>query len=403
MGALRGPGQLVAELYDAANVGARENFNAPGEFFFTLPATHPQVAVIEPFQTHFSFDIYQGEGWVPKLSGLMTDFDATEDEVVFYGTDYPGVLNMVQDERYDPTKPDLPTTDGGAKYVDKTISQVVADQLAQAKAQPNSPVGFITVGDVASMPERLTIHASFKNRLQFITGLLDSSRAGTGRKTRIVCERSATGTFKWRVLFAPGKVRDNLRFEYGGLVQGFQTIPYQGWATRVDAVGRTVSGAKTFFHKAIAPGVDESVWGAFPVSTVYQDLADLNDLRRRTQQLASGVSKQGKALRFGIRVGAFDIKDGWDITDDIPVRIKRGVVDTSRYGSGYWTIWGWVWQSYPDGHSDLDLVIGPREDATPLNPDLIPSLPIFSTDQQWQVGYGKPTSYGQPPIPTPAP
>jgi len=115
------------------------------------------------------------------------------------------------------------------------------------------------------------------------------------------------------------------------------------------------------------------------------------------------VSKQGKALRFGIRVGAFDIKDGWDITDDIPVRIKRGVVDTSRYGSGYWTIWGWVWQSYPDGHSDLDLVIGPREDATPLNPDLIPSLPIFSTDQQWQVGYGKPTSYGQPPIPTPAP
>ena len=179
----------------------------------------------------------------------MTDFDATEDEVVFYGTDYPGVLNMVQDERYDPTKPDLPTTDGGAKYVDKTISQVVADQLTQAKAQPNSPVGFITVGDVASMPERLTIHASFKNRLQFITGLLDSSRAGTGRKTRIVCERSATGTFKWRVLFAPGKVRDNLRFEYGGLVQGFQTIPYQGWATRVDAVGRTVSGAKTFFHK----------------------------------------------------------------------------------------------------------------------------------------------------------
>ena len=55
MGALRGPGTLLAELYDAANVGASESYNAPGEFFFTLPAIHPQVAVIEPFQTHLAW------------------------------------------------------------------------------------------------------------------------------------------------------------------------------------------------------------------------------------------------------------------------------------------------------------------------------------------------------------
>ena len=68
MGANRAPGTLRAELYDAANVGASEYYNSPGEFYFTLPAIHPQVAVIEPFQTHFSLELYRGEGWKPVLA-----------------------------------------------------------------------------------------------------------------------------------------------------------------------------------------------------------------------------------------------------------------------------------------------------------------------------------------------
>ena len=87
---------------------------------------------------------------------------------------------------------------------------------------------------------------------------------------------------------------------------------------------------------------------------------------------------------------SLDIKDGWDICDSVPVRIQRGVVDTTRYGSGYWTIWGWTWQSYPDGHADMGLTILPREDTVPPSSDLIPSKPILSKQDDWVVKAGPP-------------
>ena len=395
MGANRGPGTLLAELHDAANVGASEYFNAGGEFYFTIPAIHPQVSVIEPYQCHYSLEMHTAEGWRPKAYGLITDFDATEDEVVFYGMDYLAVLGRLVEERFDSTNAELPTDKGGAKYVDKTVSFVITDQLNKARTLPNSPVGFITVGDVASMPEKVTVYASFKQRLPFIAGLIDSSRAGSGRKTRLVCERDATGAFKWRVLNDPGINRDNLRLEYGGMVQGFRTVPFSGWGTAVHATGRTVLGTKVYSDRKVAPGIDETIYGAWPTTTMYADIDDLNDLRRRTAQAAAQVAKVGKLMALGIRVGSLDIKDSWDICDSVPVHIKRGVVDTTRFGSGYWTIWGWSWQSYPDGHSDTNLVLAPRQDTVAPDPDLIPSEPILDTPD-FATGTGPPNSTSYP-------
>ena len=390
MGPNRAPGKLVADIYDAANVGGSEYYNAPGEFFFTLPATHPQVSVIEPFQTHFSLEQYRGQGWRPILNGLMTDFDADEDEAVFYGVDYIGVLGMLSDERFNLAAPDTPVESGGGKYVKDTIKYVVTDQLTKARDAPNSPVKFINVGDIANMTEEVTIFATFKERLGFISGLIDSHRAGTGRRTRLVCQRNADSSFEWRVIYSPGVDRNNIRLEYGGLVQGFQVIPFGQWGTKVHGIGRTAEGARPFYAKENAPGIDEVVWGSFPRVQVWADLEDQNDLTRRTKQAAVNVAKLGKRIALGIRVDSIDIKDGWDICDSVPVRIQRGVVDTTRYGSGYWTIWGWSWQSYPDGHTDTGLTILPREDNVPPNPDLIPSAPILNTPE-WGVDNRPPT------------
>ncbi len=141
----RGPGKLLAELTDAANVGASEYYNSPGEFYFTLPATHPQVAVIEPYQCHYELQIHTGQGWKGIAYGLITDFDATEDEVVFYGQDYMALLGRTVEERFSTADAELPTDKGGAKYVDKTIKEIVLDQLTKEKAKANSPVGFIEV------------------------------------------------------------------------------------------------------------------------------------------------------------------------------------------------------------------------------------------------------------------
>jgi hypothetical protein len=394
----RAPGKLLAELTDAANVGASEFYNSAGEFYFTLPVTHPQAPAIEPYQCHYALEIHTGQGWVGKAFGLITDFDATDDEVVFYGQDYLAILARMVEERFSAVDADLSTDKGGGKYDNKTVSQVVLDQLQQEYNKPNSPLGFITIapGDIPAMAEKVTVYSSFKQRLPFIAGVIDSSRAGTGRRTRLVCERKADGTFRWRVLLTPGLDRPNIRLEYGGIVQGFRTVPFTNWGTAVNAQGRTVTGTKVYSARATAPGIDETVWGHFPTVTLYQDIDDSNDLQRRANQDAAKVAKVGKMLGIGIRVGALGVKDGWDITDSIPVDIVRGVVDTNRFhpdpkGLSYWTIWGWTWSSYPDGHTNMVMSLAPREDTYPPNPDLIPSAPILTTPE-WQLETVPPTA-----------
>jgi hypothetical protein len=101
------------------------------------------------------------------------------------------------------------------------------------------------------------------------------------------------------------------------------------------------------------------------------------------------VSKVGKRMALAIRVDSIAVKDGWDICDSVLVDIDRGVVNTLNYGSGYWTIWGWSWQLYPDGHTDLTLSISPRLDAEAPDGSLIDSDPI-STGSEWVVGAGGP-------------
>ena len=386
----RGPGGLLAELTDAASVGASEFYNSAGEFYFTLPAIHPQAAAIEPYQCHYELQVHTGQGWRGIAFGLITDFDATEDEVVFYGQDYLAVLGRMVEERFSSVDAELPTDKGGAKYVNQTIDYIIKDQLNKERTKPNSPLGFIAVGDVAAMVEKVTIYASFKQRLPFISGLIDSSRAGTGRATRLVAERDVNGAWKWRVLLNPGVVRDNLRMEYGGLIQGFRTVPFSAWGTAVNATGRTVLGTKVYSARSVAPGISEATYGAWPTTTMYQDIDDLSDIQRRSAQAAAKVAKVGKMMGIGLRVNGLNVKDAWDITDHMPIDIKRGVVDTSRFGSGYWTCWGWTWNSFPDGHTNLVLSLAPRETSVPPNPDLIPSSPILDIPE-WQLDDVPPT------------
>lgn len=404
MGANRGPGNVVAIIEDSANVGCSEMYNDAGELFFTLPAIHPQVSVIEPWQVHWHYEEFTGQGWKEMNAGLITEMDATEDDVVFYGLDYMGVLDDEVDERFNPdTSPDsaagiYPAAPGGAKYVNQTIRNVVYDQLQRARTMPNSKVGFIAVdlAKIAVMDERIGIFATFKQRMSFIAGLLDSHKAGTGKRTRLSVRRTISGTYEWRVDDNPGFDRDNIRMEYGGLVQGFRAVPFGEFGTRVNAIGRQFNGLKVHYYVAPTPpptgeasNYNETIYGRTSKSRMWQDITDKNDLIRRARQYARTLGKIGKQLALAIRVDSLGVKDGWDICDSIPVVIKRGVVDTTRWGSTYYTIWGWTRRFYPDGHTDLTLSILPREDSVAASTDLIASKPI-NVAKEWEVGYTPP-------------
>ena len=120
------------------------------------------------------------------------------------------------------------------KYNNKTISYIIADQLDAAGAFTDSPTKFITrpaSGPLfQTMGNQISIDGSFRQRLEFIRGLIDSQRAGTGMRSRLLVRRTPTSTadethgygYQFNLLADSGRDRPAIRLEYGGLVQGFR-------------------------------------------------------------------------------------------------------------------------------------------------------------------------------------
>lgn len=392
MGANRGPGDVVAVIEDASNVGCSQMVNDSGELYFTIPADHPQIAEIEPMQRHYSVEFYRDGQWLPLFEGLITDFDATERDVVFYGIDYLGLLSFSVDARYNPADQiDKSVADGGSKYIKKTVAYVINDQLTTAKDANHSMVGFINVPTLDTpafedTTETLSINSAFKERLTFIVGLIQSAKQGTGRRTRLWAERTAKNNYRWRLKLEPGTTRDNLRLSYGELVQGYRVLAMGDFATKVYGIGRVLEEYKPRYAEATAPSLsgELATWGLNQRAAVWNDLSDSNDLRRRVKQMASELGRVGKRIALGLRVVGMEPFDGWNLCDSVPVDINHGAVNTANYGSGYWTIWGTEWRLYPDGHDELTLVLRPREDTSAPDADLIPARPI-STAREWTL------------------
>jgi hypothetical protein len=396
MGANRGPGTTVGIITDAKNVGASELFNSPGELHFTVPKDHPQISVLEPRQTHYSVQFRTGDGWYEKFAGLLTDFDATDTDVVFYGIDYLGLLDFIVDERYDPSNPEKASEKGGSKYVTSgknSIRYIVIDQLTRAKGLANSPVGFITVGSIATMSETLTVYSTYAPTLQFVVGLLDSHRAGTGKRTRLKVRRTNTGGYEFVVQDNPGQVRDNLRMRYGELVQGYRVVAFgQDFATRIHGIGRGKDGIKVMYDKMTGQGIPEATWGRFTRVQLFDGVSDANDFKRRIRQAAMQSGKLGKQLGIGLRSLVLQPKDGYEVCDVFPIDIEDGSVSTEAFGSGYWACVGVTWQTNAqDGKQETTITFQPREDGSEPDADLLLLQPL-STQAEWQVGYTPPVS-----------
>lgn len=390
----RGPGNIVAVLEDPKMPGASKLFNSPGELHFTLGAEHPMLSVIEPKQTHYAIEFRQGDGWREKYQGLMWDFDATDTDIVFYGIDYLALLDLVVDERYDPSNPDKAAEKGGSKYVTagkNSISYIVTDQLTRAKGLANSPVGFIDVGPIATMDETLTVFSTYAPTLTFVTGLLDSHRAGSGKQTRLFVRQKNGGGYEWVVQDDPGVERDDLRLKFGEIVQGYRVVAFgEDWASRISGIGRAKDGIKVMYKTASAPGIDEEVWGRFSQVRMIDGVSDENDLTRRVRQAALHAGKLGKNVAVGLRSGVIGPEDGYTLCDQFPVSIEHGSVSTAAFGSGYWSVVGVTWTvDTKTDKQDTVLTLAPREDSTPPSEDLL-LLQEISPQKEWQIGWTPP-------------
>lgn len=386
----RGPGLLVGSLENAKSVGATLVYNSPGEAHFTLPVDHPFISIVEPKQVHYGIDFYTGDGWRETFAGLVWDADATETSVVFPCIDYLALYDGVLDERYYPAEPDRSYTKGGSKYTNVTIRNIVIDQLNYAKNLPNSPVGFISVGSIATMNETVTMWSTMQPVLSLVGGLLESHKQGTGKKTRIQVRRTSSGGYEVVVEDDPGQVRDNLRLAYGELVQGYRVVLFGNeWASRMNTIGRTREGIRVLYKSASAPGIDQRIWGRWARAIILDNVSDEKDAQRRALQAAIKAGKLGSGMALAVRTGVLKPRDGYDICDVFPIKIKHGIVDTDKYGSGYWVCLGIMWEASDDGSQTVTLTLLPRQDTSAPDGDLIGSNPIH-TQPEWQIGFKAP-------------
>jgi len=366
----RGPGAITAVINDPTNLGVSTYYSSPGELYFTLRINHPQAGAVEPWRTHYCVEEYVSGAWKPKFYGLMVDFDANENDIVFYGMDYLGLLDRVIDTRYVEGKPDTPPPTG-SKFVDTAVSSVISNLLAYARDKANSPVGFIYLGARDSFPEKVTIYSTFTAIGAFLQGLVETHRQGTGRRSRLWVESLDHDSHRWRLADKPGVDRKGIRLTYGGLVQGFNIIGFGQFGTKAHGIGRAQLGTKLFYRSATSPGLSQTTWGSIEVVDFHDNVTDANDLTRRVKQHATSAGRVGKRIAMGIKVDGIRPFDGYNIADCIVVAIKRGVIDTMRYGSGLWMVVGTEWRVFPDGHDEVTLVVLPKEDGVAPNPDLL--------------------------------
>jgi len=388
----RGPGRVVAIIEDAMNVGASLLYNSPGEAHWTLGKNHPQLSVIEPKQTHYAIEFRQGDGWREVFQGLVWDFDASDTDIIFYGIDYLGLLDLLLDEKFVASNLDADYLSGGSKYTNKQISVIVADQLNRARKLSNSPVGFITNGSIASMTTVLTVYSTFQPVLNFVAGLLDAHRAGSGKFTRLSVKKSAAGAYTWNVEDDAGNVRDNLRLRYGELVQGYRVQPFGNeWGTRVSAIGRDKSGIKVRY-KNVMGGVSEALYGRYMRPAYIENVIGDTDLTRRARQQALSNSMLGKGVALGLRSGVLQPRDGYDLMDRFPVDIEHGAVSTAAFGhDGYWVAVGITWTALQRGDFNTTLTLRPKESGTPPSADLLAET-VLSAQSEWQIGWTPPPS-----------
>lgn len=429
----RGPGTIRAIISDAQNIGVSEYASSPGEMFFTLPLNHPQLSECLPYQRHYRVEQWKRGEWVTRSEGLLHDVNISTNDVIVSGWDYLGLLALSvegatqpdSEENIDaPLHRDDDEVDGdghplpaGSKYIEVDIAKpkgpeaavaadpldrgIIDDQITRAIEEPDSPVGWIELGEVQAMPEPTTIYSAFVQRLDFIRGLIDAYQQGTGSRSRIVARRDrADGDrMKFDVLADSGVDRPELRLEYGSSLQGFEIITFGDFATKVYGVGHRSLNVKPLYVQKTAPGMDEQVWGSIAKTALWQDVADTSDLTRRVLQQVADVSRIGKRVALAIRVRGLDVKDRWDITDSIPLAVDRGPVTTrfwfpdtedANMVLSWWTIWGYEWRVSPDGHDELVLVVRPRVDSSVPLPDTA-NHPLLSfvgqhTTEDWRVG-----------------
>lgn len=345
-GSGRGRGTLKALIDDAQDIGISEQASGPGECFFTLPGNHPQIGEIAPLQRHIEVSRLSSSGaYIPVWAGLLDDYEATPDEVVVYGRDYLSLL-------------DTTITGSNESYPSQPVGQIISAVLTAARAESDSRVNFIAMGTINNTSVTTLALSSYQSRLEFIRQLVDISMGESPRRAIISVGPRSSGTPSFNFIGAQGSDKEDVRLEYGGLVNDYFYSPgYSTLRTHVQAIGQKREGATVLYSTQSAPAAPASTYGRIAEPMLFVDMVDQNALDERTRRAARTLGRVGKTVGLGISVNRLGPWDGYDLGDCVRVVINDGIVSVNAL----YTVWGLEWIGRKNGSEELVLSLAPKD------------------------------------------
>ena len=338
MGTNRGRGSLAALIDDANDIGISGYANERGEAFFTLPWNHPQISACQPLVRHVEVSRQSSDGtYTPIWVGILDDYSATRDEVVFYARDYLSLLETT-------------ISASNTSYTSTQIGTIIQDEVSlaiQQVTQSNSRLGFMTMS-IETVTTTTSVLTSYQPRLDFIRGVANILQAGG--TTRPLISVNRTSPFVISFAQNAGIDRNGVRLEYGGNIRDFLYAPgYDDLVTNVYAIGQQRQGANLLFSNQSY--ASPATYGTIQRGTLFIDVVNQSALDAMTLTLARIEGTVGKSISLSARVNGVAPWDGFDLMDSVRVIVNRGIVSVNNL----FTVWGLEWIGAKNGSESLFL------------------------------------------------
>jgi hypothetical protein len=219
---------------------------------------------------------------------------------------------------------------------------------------PNSRMGFVTIGTIDSVTASATITSDYQPRLEFMRSLVQIVQQGATTRPRMYITRTSPFTFNFDD--NAGQDRLGVNLEYGGMVDSYRLwAGYGDLATRIRAVGQKLNGSAVLYSTQSSLSADQ--YGIIERPAIYAMLADQAAMDKITAQDARKAAQLYQNAAIVIRSNALAPYDGYDILDSVPLTIVRGPVNIDN---SLRTIWGIEWIGHRDGSETTSLLQTPK-------------------------------------------
>ncbi len=352
-GASRGRGAVKAVISDAKYIGCSSYLNQGGEMFFTLPYNHPQIAECDPLNRHYRVDRWDEEDAVYRTvaTGILQDYSATDNETVFFGVDYLGVLNQTLTDASGASSGNTVT------YNDKTVSFIFQAEMSTVQNEANSRLGFITVeATINASATTYDLFTAGEQRTNFLENVASIAAAGTTNKV-VFGNRIESSTQSYNSFFLDmnhaSAPNNSLRLVYGANVKRFSFSPnFRSLRTRAMVIGTTIFNGivPQKIWSPVATSALASTYGIIDRVDLQQDIISQSAASSRAAyNLYQSSPDKLRAISVSVVDGSIIPFKNYKIGDDIRVVIERGSVNVDAN----LTIRGQKWVGREDGSEEI--------------------------------------------------